>query len=352
MAVKAYLYHAALSAMRPYIRFNRALYPDEPVLRTILNRHAVLSGVIQSGDGTFIRGTCQKRTFFRTASLTKMVTAVGILKLAEQGALGLDEPVASFTPLPLNAITVRQLLSHTSGLRDPVPMPASHHPVPLNKLIPKYFPRHMTHDFCYSNFGFGILGSVMEYVTGESVEHWMQSNVFAPLGMHCTYDITKADIISDSVRLVPLSKAFNVKKRKQYAVSIHSPDPQMHYNLTVGSLYSDVTSIQRVLLLIANKGEGFLSAASVRAMQTAHGAYGTASPRLAYGLGLQILHDKHISPEVLYGHQGLAYGSVHAAFVAADSKRTLVSLNGGASEAKTHHLSDLNRDLCQWAFRG
>lgn len=132
-------------------------------------------------------------TNFRLASVTKQFTAAAILLLAEDGRLGLDEPARSWLPaLPpaACAVTIRQLLTHTSGLVDyedviPASMTTQLHDDDVLALLE-------TRDgtciapgsrYRYSNGGYALLALVIERASGLSFADFLRQRVFLPLGM-------------------------------------------------------------------------------------------------------------------------------------------------------------------------
>ena len=116
-------------------------------------------------------------TIFRVASITKMATALVMLRLAEAGLLALSDTVVDYLPpeahVPaLAGVTIRQLLSHTSGLRDtPAYMQAAEQGGELPQVLTAKGVRDSEpgETFAYSNTGYGLLGCVMETVTGKVV---------------------------------------------------------------------------------------------------------------------------------------------------------------------------------------
>ncbi len=339
MSYRRMLYSGALQFVKPLVFISRKA-PAE--IKKIANHHAMLSGVVsQNGKRSYI-GSVDENTSFRTASLTKLVTTLGVMKLG----LDLDTPIASYTGLPLKSITLRQLLSHTSPLCDGEAYENSlTAPLDLNQLLQSPNVWRKKNTFRYSNLGFGIVGSVVEMVTNESLESWMQKNVFSPLQMTCTYDITTITP-KDIYRLVPPKKAFDANKRKAQASPILRPDPQRHYHLSSGNLYANVSDLEKVLDVIVKNDGSFITKDAVKEMKTPHGEYGSLSPNLAYGLGLLIVRGK----QTLYGHQGFAYGCVNGMFFS-ESGDTLVSLNNGANELRDGRLGVLNRDLIERCFQ-
>ena len=137
---------------------------------------------------------------FRIGSLTKQFTAVAILILAEQGKLALNDPITKFLPdYPTHdhLITVEHLLTHTSGVKSYTSMPEW---LPLwrtdftvQELIDFFKDQPMEFApgkrFDYSNSGYILLGAIIEKVSGQTYEQFIQHRIFDPLGMkHSYYD--------------------------------------------------------------------------------------------------------------------------------------------------------------------
>lgn len=146
---------------------------------------------------------------FRIASLTKPITSTAILKLAQDGKLDLDAKAFALTGLKpadeasidprLAEITVRNLLQHTGGWNreksgDPMFMAdqisgALGVPRPPNQtsIIKYVMGKPLDFDpgtrFAYSNFGYCVLGRIIEQVSGESYENYVKKNVLAPMGI-------------------------------------------------------------------------------------------------------------------------------------------------------------------------
>jgi CubicO group peptidase (beta-lactamase class C family) len=138
-------------------------------------------------------------TRFNLGSITKSFTAVAVLQLAERGKLSLDDPVARFVPDVPDAesakrITIRQLLTHTSGLGDHVnamardPFRTRYRTVgrmlDLVRGVPPMFEPGSR--WRYSNSGYLALGAVVEAAGGRDYYDYVRENVFAPAGMRDT----------------------------------------------------------------------------------------------------------------------------------------------------------------------
>jgi CubicO group peptidase (beta-lactamase class C family) len=136
------------------------------------------------------------RTNYRLASVTKQFTAMSILILAERHRLNLDDRITRFFPdYPGYAkdVTIRQLLTHTSGLKayeDLIPpdRTAQLHDIDVLNLLKRetatYFPPGM--DWRYSNTGYAHLALIVEKASGMSFAAFLKKNIFAPLKMHDT----------------------------------------------------------------------------------------------------------------------------------------------------------------------
>lgn len=139
-------------------------------------------------------------TIFDLASLSKsLTTATAILQLYEQGKVQLDEPVQTYLPdfNPANdsrrgKVTVRMLLTHTSGLAGdlsldgPWGLDKPDKAEGIHRALGAWVVFEPGERFHYSDIGFIILGALLEKITGEPEDIYIQNNVFAPLGMSDT----------------------------------------------------------------------------------------------------------------------------------------------------------------------
>ena len=144
-------------------------------------------------------------TRFRIASITKTFTATGILQLRDAGKLSLDDPVSQhldwfdlrYQDAP--AISVRNLLTHTSGLpRDSKnPMWTECEAPTWDDFIADTKTRAPTRPpyekFAYSNLGYSLLGGIIAEISGQSWADYLQANVLDPLGMSETRPQPSAD---------------------------------------------------------------------------------------------------------------------------------------------------------------
>jgi len=144
-------------------------------------------------------------TIYHWASITKTITGIAIMQLRDRGLLSLDDPITRYVPElarvhnrfgDTNAITIRQLMSHSAGFRggtwpwrdqewQPFEPPGW---AQLEAMLPytevQFRPGSR---FSYSNPGIVYLGQVIERLTGEDFEVYVDKNILRPLGMHASY---------------------------------------------------------------------------------------------------------------------------------------------------------------------
>ena len=158
----------------------------------------------------------QKDTLFRMASNTKAITAAAVLTLVDEGKVGLDDPISKWFPTwregDAEKITVRQLLTHSSGLRittlflRPLMKKSKQHPDAPSLVLecarfgaigPKVEPGTT---YSYSNPGYNTLAGLVEVVTGTSFEQYCTERFYEPLGMVDTNNHeSRADLTRMSV---------------------------------------------------------------------------------------------------------------------------------------------------------
>lgn len=298
----------------------------------------------------------QEDTLFRTASVSKHITALCVMKLWEQGLLDLDADISSALPFPLRhpgapdtPITLRMLLSHTAGIRD-----GRAYFEQLEKggtlseiLRGDSFCDHLPGTkWEYSNLGAGIIGCVLEGMTGLRFDEVMERTVFAPLGVRAGfYPQALGGKLADAWRILPASKGpcYDAAERLSRPLPLKGPDPEHHYALAHGNLC--ITAKDLAVLGWSLLVPGFLKAETLKEMRKVIVPFGERAFNLSQGLGTFVLKDDSISPCTVYGHQGLAYGAVHGIFYNPARGRGFVLLTTGASEARRGVLTDLNGEL-------
>ena len=140
--------------------------------------------------------TVSDKTTYNAFSVTKTFTALAILQLAEHKKIDIEQPVKSYLPdFPYSThITIRQLLSHSAGIPNPIPLNWIH-PTPehksfdRNKFFKEIFIKNKklrsqpNESFAYSNLGYVLLGQLIENVTESSYEQHIKENIIHRLGL-------------------------------------------------------------------------------------------------------------------------------------------------------------------------
>ncbi|HUN61494.1 MAG TPA: serine hydrolase domain-containing protein [Candidatus Sulfotelmatobacter sp.] len=209
-------------------------------------------------------------TIFQTGSVGKQFTSMAVMMLVEQGKIALDERITKYlpeSPSRWKKVTVRQLLTHTSGIADYGGEEDTMGKGVINfrkdyteeELIQAF--AKMPVDFppgkkwSYSNTGYVLLGVIIHRATGEFYGEYLQQQIFKPLGMNSTRIISEADIVphrSAGYRLVK-----GELKNQQWV----SPT----LNTTAdGALYTNVLDLAK--WDAALDAREFVSAASYQAM--------------------------------------------------------------------------------------
>lgn len=159
-------------------------------------------------------------TIFQTGSVGKQFTSMAVMMLVEEGKIGLDQKISKYipeSPAAWKEVTVRQLLTHTSGISDYGAEEDTMNKGVINfrkdyteeQLVQAF--AKMPMDFApgekwkYSNTGYVLLGIIIHRVTGEFYGDFLEERIFKPLGMASTRIISEADIVphrSSGYRLV------------------------------------------------------------------------------------------------------------------------------------------------------
>ncbi len=140
----------------------------------------------------------QEDALFDLASVSKQFTAAAIMLLRRKGLLDLEDELTKFFPeLPYKGITIRHLLTHTSGLPDYMKwvdqIARAEDTIPGNEVVIRFLkeageqPRFQPGEkFEYCNTGYCVLAQIVELLSGVKFEDFMRENIFEPAGMHAT----------------------------------------------------------------------------------------------------------------------------------------------------------------------
>ena len=184
---------ALLAAALPPAKMNDAVKPLAEAVAAGQLRAAVLR--VTQGDGVYERafGAATPASPFLIASITKPMTAAAVMTVVEAGKLPLDAPAAKLLPGFDGRITLRQMLSHTSGLPDMLPenIALRKRNAPLRewaKLAMKtpllFAPGEKV---SYQSMGILLAATMAELVSGVAMPKLLEQRIYGPLGMKDTY---------------------------------------------------------------------------------------------------------------------------------------------------------------------
>lgn len=331
----------------------------------------------------------ERDTRYRIASISKVFTAIAVMQLADQGKINVDDDISNYIGFSIRnpyypdiMITVRQIMSHTSSIRDGSAYSIPHDVHIKECFIPegKYFgnAEHFAAPeegkdtspgkyYVYSNLNFGILGTVVERLSGERFDHYMRKHVLLPLGTNASFNLGDFDA-AEIHNLATIYKRFGEgiwdvsqpwcaqmddyqdEVQPHEIISINNPDlgtsdfreDISDYKIgTNGTIFSPqgglrISAHELALAAemfinsgVAANGNRILSEGAVKQMMTPAWIVDptkdngdTSAGCHCYGAGMRILSTK-IGGDIvvpnrddisLYGHTGSAYGLISGCF--------------------------------------
>lgn len=345
-----------------------SLAPFEAMISAAMKKYSVTGAalaVTHNGRLVLARGygyadqenkiPVQPDSRFRVASLSKLITAVTVMHLVEEGKLSLDQPafamLAHLQPPAgakvdprLASITIRQLLNHAGGFpenngEDPMfdsvkitsalkaPAPAS-----TENIIRYVLGQPLQFDpgtqYAYSNFGYAVLGRIIEKTTGMSYEQYVRTNVLAPMGisqMRIGQTLAQGQQPNE-VKYYPQNRARSV-----------FPDTPVNLTWPYGGWYmesmdshgawiaSAIDYARFVNAIDGRRGRAFLSPASLGALTAKPaGVKDWVGQSSWYGFGVMV---RRSSNDGIWWHSGLLDGTVTYQIRSNDGTQYVVFLN-------------------------
>ena len=352
-----------------------ALSMDEQVDKVFRDTRAVGGAFIvaQHGETVYERyyGVQQKTTgvpvtedsFFRCASVTKLVTGIGLMKMMDDGLLAPDEDISTYlgytvrNPAYIDTpITLRMLMSHTAGLNENASYSSKSSKLRDMIDIERKARANFKSDvrpgtkYAYSNFGAGITGAIVESVTGQDVSSFMRGYLFEPLGIEAAYSATQIaepDFLTATYHKDgSLYAAPSYMLRQEY---IAEASPDTHYRITVGSLLIRPRDLARLGIVLAGdgtlEGERVLSEEAIAAMRTPQSPATTGITEDSPYSFFTIHQDTLLEGRTVYGHQGTDEGIVCNLYVEPESELVLVVMTNGCKTTREDGIMRITRRL-------
>ena len=246
---------AALAALRTYLEQASAADRFSGAALVAVNGKSIFSEAYGLADREK-KIPNQLNTQFRIGSMNKMFTAVAIIQLLQAGKLELTDSLSKFLPDYANKdfaskVTIHQLLTHTGGTGNIFgPEFQAHRPElrSQNDYVKLYENRPLEFDpgsrWEYSNYGFLLLGVVIESVTGETYYEYVPEHVFKPAGMTSTDSLPEGETVA--------RRSVGYMKGKPDAAWAPNTDTLPYRGTSAGGGYSTVEDLLRFADAIEN----------------------------------------------------------------------------------------------------
>jgi D-alanyl-D-alanine carboxypeptidase len=275
-------------------------------------------------------------TRFRIGSMNKMFTAIAILQLAEAGKLSLSDPLVKFLPDYPNKelatkVTIRHLLSHTGGTGDIFGPGYDSYRLALRShddYIRQFGARPLLKEpgtgFQYSNYGYVLLGAVIERASGMSYYDYVDRKVYQPAGM------TSTGSLPEDVAVPGRSQGY----MRNDGAWKRNTDTLPYRGMAAGGGYSTAHDL---LAFAAALESGKLVSKAALAEATEPSGSGE-------GYGLGFLHDGEGITR-MYGHNGGAPGMTAALWIYPNAGYVLIGLSNLDQDAATRPMMFFNRRM-------
>ena len=291
-----------------------------------------------------------ENTMFILSSASKTITATALMHLFQQNLFSLDDDVNDYLPFNINhpdhpevPITIKMILSHTSGIKDNwnfMPYYNGDSPLELNYYLNQYFtPGGDFYDsdlnftdytpgtsFSYSNNGVALIGLLVEEISGQSFDEYCIENIFDPLGMDDAHwflsEIENLNKVAFPHQLAPgLTSSLSVLENYGYS------------DYPAGQLRTTSNNLAKFMITFMNNGMyngiEILKPETIEIMKTVH------YPNAASDQGL-IWYYRYLNEGTVFGHSGGDLGSATDMFISFSNNLGVVILSnsshGGMSQ--------------------
>lgn len=277
-------------------------------------------GVTSSENGASVTAD----TLFRMGSTTKMFTAAAVMSLVDAGKLKLDAPVGYYVknlPPKVSGLTLHQLLSQSSGLRDMNPAVNSNDDAGLKQNIAAWkddvFFTEPNKIYSYSSANYWLAGLIAEEINGKPYSETVAALVLRPLGMN------RSTLRPFEAMTYPLALGHDIKNG---SAAVIRPIDNNTAKFPGGSLYSSVNELARFAIAMLNGGRledrRILAPAVVENLQKPQ-FYLPGEERAFYGYGLLGYEDRGVKT---VSHGGVSRGYGSTIFLAPDQKVAVIVL--------------------------
>ena len=292
---------------------------------------------------------------FRIASISKSFVATAIMTLIDAGKLSLNTPVSEILDFPVSnpkfpdvPITIEMMLAHTSSIND-----SEGYYISYDCINPERNPnwRNCYNDYRpgsgyeYCNLNFNLLGIVIEKLSGERFDHYIEHHILDPLGIEGSFCFNSVDS-TRCASLYAWESGIFVHRPEAYRLvpdlDNYIPGVSTVRLSPAGGMKITARDLAKYMLMHINYGKSPLSSARVMSVQSAKAMQAVHTPGdVKYGLALE-QSDEYVPGITLTGHTGGAYGLRSAMFFDPKQKFGFVVICNGA---KTDMLAPIQTIL-------
>lgn len=317
-------------------------------------------------------------TIYRIASISKTVAATALMQLWEQGRFGLDDDISDYLGFPVrnpnfpdDKITFRMLMTHTSSILDngshggyTAAINSSNTPLLQDILSPggSYYDSATWADyrpgagFTYSNFGTGIIASLVEKISGERFNDYCKNHIFDPLGMKASYELaglTHLDRLAalyrpnDKGEFIPVFDYIadgEVPKSKVYNQPLGNA-----YKGPAGSIRTSAPDLAKFMIAHINGGvyenTRILKSDTVDLMHQMQW-FGNGLDGFYKQKGLNFHITDSLAGRRLTGHAGQSYGLISDMYFDRDENSgVILIINGGSYKYKESGFTSIEETI-------
>lgn len=293
-------------------------------------------------------------SLFQCGSISKMVGNIGLMQLLSEKKIPLDTDVGELLGFPVRhpeypdtPVTVRQVMTHTAGLND-----SSAYNEGLDG-DGRSLSRMFSGDWArgsflagvkpgsksvYSNLGGGLIGALIEKLSGQTLDDYMWENVFAPMGITAAYQpglLPEDALLCDMYQMPEKRLSKSLQEERAAGAQYADPDPESHYYLTAGKLVISAPDLCKLLIALCDDGfyddVQLLGSEMVREMRTRQNDRYSVRCESGRGLFMNIYENLQVEGRTLYGHGGKAHGMLCAAYFDPGDRTGVVMLTNGCN---------------------
>lgn len=305
-------------------------------------------------------------TYFKMGCVTKFVSTLAILQLLDEGLVDLDADISEYfgytiknPNFPKIPITLRQLLSHTSSLSENGGYSITSNTLqPMltttNKRTMNYRKVAPGSSYQYSNFGSGLVGSIVEIISGVSVNRFITQRLFEPLGMDASLAASWLSSPQDIANLYKNGSLYRPASKYVNEGYEDTASPETHYRTLVGGLFIRSRDLAKIAYILSTdgsyEGQRFLKPETVLLMREQQHLLGkSVTGPSPYGLFLE-RNTRVLPGQVVWGHQGMTGASSNNVYFEPETGFVFVVTTNGCSQERDHGTIILAQRLLRYTY--